>query len=238
MQQRFSMLPEVVKNLLIINVLMYIASLVFPTMQHHLALYPFSSEAFQPYQLLSHMFMHGSPTHIFFNMFALFMFGRDTEYTFGAKKFLLFYFVTGLGAALLHQLANYAELQYALSKLTPEHINEVYTNGLSYLSEEKNFRDETLAYANIALNRPAVGASGAVFGILAAFGMLYPNRMIMLLIPPIPMKAKYFVLIMGALELYLGFSQHQSGVAHFAHVGGALFGFLMILYWRSRGEKF
>ena len=233
------MLPEVVKNLLIINVLMYIVSLAFhPTMQNYLALYPFSSDQFRPYQLVTHMFMHGSLTHIFFNMFALFMFGRDTEYAFGEKKFLLFYFVTGLGAALLHQLANYAELQYALSKLSPEHINELYTNGLNYLLVEKNFRDESLAYANLALNRPAVGASGAVFGVLAAFGMLYPNRMIMLLIPPIPMKAKYFVLIMGAVELYLGFSQYQSGVAHFAHVGGALFGFLMILYWRSKGEKF
>lgn len=233
------MLPEVIKNLLIINILMYIASLIFhPAMQEYLALYPFSSEQFRPYQLVTHMFMHGSPMHIFFNMFALYMFGRDIEWAMGPMKFLLFYFVTGLGAALLHQIANYAELQYALSKLTPEQIQNVYANGLTYLMDNKDFADTYMSYANLALNRPAVGASGAVFGVLAAFGMLYPNRMIMLLIPPIPMKAKYFVLIMGAAELYLGFSQHQSGVAHFAHVGGALFGFLMILYWRRKGEKF
>ena len=206
-------LPEVVKNLIIINVLMFLASIIFgPTMQQYLAMYPIGSENFRPYQIVTHMFMHANLFHIFFNMYALFMFGRDSELAMGAKKFLLFYFITGLGAVVLHQLAGYLELQYALN-------------------------NNNLAYAYVVQNTPAVGASGAVYGVLVAYGMLYPNRVLMLLFPPIPIKAKYFVIIMGVLELYLGFSMHDN-VAHFAHLGGALFGFLLIVYWRKRGERF
>lgn len=230
--------PEVIKNLIIINVLMFLASLIFePTMTAYLAMYPVSSEAFRPYQIISHMFMHANGFHIFFNMYALFMFGRDSELAMGAKKFLLFYFITGLGAVVLHQLAGYFELQYALSKLNADEVKDLYQNGLSHIMTNHNYREGHLAYANSVLNTPAVGASGAVYGVLVAFGMLYPNRVLLLLFPPIPIKAKYFVLIMGALELYLGFSMHDN-VAHFAHLGGAIFGFLLINYWRNRGERF
>jgi membrane associated rhomboid family serine protease len=225
--------PEVIKNLIIINVLMFLASLIFaPTMTEYLAMYPFSSELFRPYQIITHMFMHDTQNvfHIFFNMYALFMFGRDSELAMGAKKFLLFYFITGLGAVLLHQLAGYLELQYAISRLSTDEL-ALFEKGLTIKG------DLNLNYVYTVMNTPAVGASGAVYGVLVAFGMLYPNRVLMLLFPPIPIKAKYFVLIMGVIELYLGF-QNNGNVAHFAHLGGALFGFLLINYWRSRGERF
>ncbi len=231
-------IPEVIKNLIIINVLMFFASLIFqPTMQQYLAMYPVSSEAFRPYQIITHMFMHGGGFHIFFNMYALFMFGRDTELAMGAKKFLLFYFLTGLGAVMLHQLAGYIELQYAMQQLSPDQAAIVYKEGIKLYMNNQTFSDPDLAYANAALNQPAVGASGAVYGVLVAFGMLYPNRVLMLLFPPMPIKAKYFVLIMGALEIYMSFSMNDN-VAHFAHLGGALFGFLLIFYWRKQGERF
>jgi membrane associated rhomboid family serine protease len=231
-------IPEVIKNLIIINVLMFFASQIFfPTMENYLALFPVSSEAFRPYQIISHMFMHGGVFHIFFNMYALFMFGRDTELAMGAKKFLLFYFITGLGAVFLHQLAGYIELQYALQQLRPDELERIHNEGLELIYRRLNFGEPTLKYANAALNAPAVGASGAVYGVLVAFGMLYPNRVLMLLFPPMPIKAKYFVLIMGAMEIYMGFTMNDN-VAHFAHLGGALFGFLLILYWRKQGERF
>lgn len=210
-------LPEVTKNLLIINVLFFLAKLGFdPLMTQYLALYPIQSDFFYPYQIVSHMFMHGNLPHIFFNMLALYMFGRDIEYAFGAKKFLIFYLATGLGAAGLHLLANYIEINYLLSSSDPNLVGK----GLFL----------TLI--------PAVGASGAIYGLLAAFAMLYPNRTIMLMLPPIPMRAKYFVLVFGALELYLAFAARNSGVAHFAHVGGALVGAIIILIWRRQGERF
>ena len=223
--------PEVIKNLIIINVLMFLASLIFePTMTEYLAMYPISSELFRPYQIITHMFMHANIYHIFFNMYALFMFGRDSELAMGAKKFLLFYFITGLGAVVLHQLAGYLELQYAISRLSTDEL-ALFEKGLTIKG------DLNLNYVYTVMNTPAVGASGAVYGVLVAFGMLYPNRVLMLLFPPIPIKAKYFVLIMGVIELYLGF-QNNGNVAHFAHLGGALFGFLLINYWRRRGERF
>lgn len=238
--RRMPPIPEVIKNLLIINVLMYLAAAFFGQMSEYLALYPIMSEGFQPYQIITHMFMHsmGSIWHIAFNMFALWMFGRDVEYSMGAKKFLIFYFVAGLGAAFLHQVAGYIELQYAMANLTPEQITEVYNNGYDVMMGGQAYKNDDVQYFNAVLNTPAVGASGAIYGVLAAFGLLYPNRMIMLLIPPIPMKAKYFVIIMGAFALFAGVSGAQAGVAHFAHLGGALFGYLMILYWRKQGETF
>ena len=123
-------LPEVIKNLIIINVLMFLASMIFePTMTEYLAMYPISSDGFRPYQIVSHMFMHANGFHIFFNMYALFMFGRDSELAMGAKKFLLFYFITGLGAVVLHQLAGYLELQYALSNLSEDEVAFLFNEG-------------------------------------------------------------------------------------------------------------
>jgi membrane associated rhomboid family serine protease len=242
--RRMPPIPEVVKNLLILNVLMYLASMLFPVIYDYFSLYPIVNKDFQPYQIVTHMFMHSHQGifHILFNMFALWMFGRDVEYAMGAKKFLIFYFVAGLGAVVLHQLAGYIEFQYAIDGLSPAAVNALLSDNpdsaIEIIRQTGNGTVDQLRYAYAVASTPAVGASGAIYGVLAAFGLLYPNRMIMLLIPPIPMKAKYFVLVMGAFALYAGFSGAQGGVAHFAHLGGAIFGYLMILYWRRKGETF
>ena len=202
-------MPEITKNLLILNALFFLAASSFPDLNFYLALHPLSSDNFAPYQLVTHMFMHGNFMHILFNMFGVFMFGSSIEQVFGPKRYLFFYFFAGLGAAFLHAVVQHWQIVSATTQV------ELF-----------------------AAMRPAVGASGAVFGLLAAFGILYPNRVIMLLFPPIPMKAKYFVLIFGALELYYGFQNAGSNVAHFAHLGGAIFGAGLIYYWRFRGQRF
>jgi len=203
-------LTDVVKNLLIINVVIYVVvAMIMPNLREYFVLfYPGNSEMFKPIQLVTHMFMHGSPTHLFFNMFALYMFGPPLENYFGPKKFLIFYLLCGFGAVALHMGVWYFEL----SGLTPG----------------------TQAYYNIFLGS-VVGASGAVFGLLAGFGTLFPDTKLMLLFPPIPIKAKWFVLLYGALELFLGVGNFNTGIAHFAHLGGAIFGFLLIQYWRKNG---
>lgn len=196
----FPPLTDVVKSLIIINVLMFIGTrMIGEEIQYMLAVFYPASEYFQPYQLITHMFMHGDGAHIFFNMYGLFMFGVPLERKFGPKKFLIYYLLSGFGALLLYMLIMYIQLNYL----------EMPVN----------------------INTRMVGASGAVFGLLAGFGVLFANHTIQLLIPPIPMKAKYFVLIFGVLELYLGFSGMNTGVAHFAHVGGALTGFLIMAQW-------
>lgn len=238
MQQQFSAIPEITKNLIIINCLVFLSAMAFPVLDDYLALFPLMSNHFQPYQVVTHMFMHGGVTHIFFNMFALFMFGTEIERAFGAKKFLFFYLSTGLGAAFLHSAIHYFEAYTLMQTANPGSITTVLNDGRGIILQGMVYSNQTMASLNSLINVPVVGASGAVFGLLAAFGMLYPNRIIYLIIPPIPLKTKYFVLIFGLFELYLGFSNAQTGVAHFAHLGGALFGFLIILFWRKQGERF
>jgi membrane associated rhomboid family serine protease len=171
-----------------------------------LAMFYPSSVYFAPYQIITHMFMHGSISHLFFNMFAVFMFGPPLENLWGPKRFLFFYLVTGFGALFLHLFVKYIELHY-------------------------------MGADPISVNVPVLGASGAVFGVLVGFGMNFPNTRLMLLFPPIPIKAKYFVAGYAVIELFLGLGNFSSGVAHFAHVGGALFGLLLILYWRKYGSR-
>jgi membrane associated rhomboid family serine protease len=197
----FNNLTDAVKNLLIINVVMYFASRALMPMVggtwEDLALY-YAPGQFHPYQLVTHMFMHASFSHLFFNMFAVFMFGPVLEMTWGPKRFLTYYFFTAFGALALHTLVSYF----------------VAGGDWQYMGG-------------------VLGASGAVFGLLLGYGVYYPNNVIQLLIPPIPLKAKYFVMIYAALELYLGVSGFNTGIAHFAHLGGALFGLIMIWYWRG-----
>lgn len=235
-------IPPVVKNLIIVNVLLLVATFVLEqagvNLYTYLGLFFPASENFMLHQIFTHMFMHGGLTHIFFNMFALWMFGRVLESVWGPKRFLTYYLVTGIGAAVLHTLVNYFEYQSVISKLSAEQIEYVKEVGSNIWTEGKNFTDPQLSKLNIILNTPTVGASGAVFGILLGFGMLFPNTQLMLLFPPIPIKAKYFVIGYGVLELYLGFSQPGSNVAHFAHIGGMLFGFIMIKYWNRNRNKF
>ena len=237
-------LPPVVKNLIIINVLLWLATIVLHMrgieLTRILGLHYFQSPEFVPYQLVSHMFMHDSrgPMHLIFNMFALWMFGRVLESVWGPKRFFIYYFVTGLGAAILHSFVNFIEFQNLASKMTPENVQMVMTQGTEIFNQGKNFSDPLAGKLNIMLNTPTVAASGAVFGILLGFGMLFPNTQLMLLFPPIPIKAKYFVMGYGAIELYLGITSQGSNIAHFAHLGGMLFGFIMIKYWNRNTTNF
>jgi membrane associated rhomboid family serine protease len=242
-QPMFNNIPPVVKNLLIINVLMLLGAMAIDSMFHtslnfKLGLFFPQSSEFEPYQIVTHMFMHGDLFHLFFNMFALYMFGRVLESVWGPKRFFIYYFVTGLGAAALHLFVNYLEIQSIMSSLPQEQINLVLKNGAELLQTNRNYTDPQLGQLNLLLNIPTVGASGAVFGVLLAFGMLFPNTQLMLLFPPIPIKAKWLVIGYGALELWLGISNSSSNIAHFAHLGGMLFGFILIKYWNSKGKKF
>ena len=238
----FNNIPPVVKNLIIVNVLVFLATFGFERMginlYTYLGLYFPLSENFRLHQIFTHMFMHGGLTHLFFNMFALYMFGRVLESVWGPKRFLTFYLVTGIGAAVLHSLVNYIEYEYAASQISPDQVAYVREAGHGLWAEGKNFSDPILGKLNMILNTPTVGASGAIFGILLGFGMLFPNTQLMLLFPPIPIKAKYFVMGYGAIELFLGVTGMQVSVAHFAHLGGMLFGYFMIKYWNKNSKRF
>lgn len=235
-------LPPVVKNLIIINVIMLFATFVLQMrgidLTRILGLHYFQSPSFRPYQLVTHIFMHGGLMHLAFNMFALWMFGRVLESVWGPKRFFIYYFVTGLGAAALHTFVNFIEFQSVASKMNPEEVQNVMMQGADILSQGKNYIDPLSAKLNAILNTPTVGASGAVFGLLLGFGMLFPNTQLMLLFPPIPIKAKYFVMGYGAIELFSGIANTGSNIAHFAHLGGMLFGFIMIKYWNKTTNNF
>ena len=236
----FGNLPPVIKNLLIINVLVFLADQVISMrlgidIGNWLALHNFKSTFFGPIQLVTYMFMHGNVTHIFFNMFALVMFGRVLEQVWGGKRFLIFYLVTGIGAALCQMCVMAIDTHMLMSSLSPETVDAVMKNGYDILTQGKNYADPTLGRLNLVLNTPTVGASGAVFGVLLAFGMMFPNVKLMLIFPPIPIKAKWFVLGYGLIELMaIIVPAANDNVAHFAHLGGMLFGFLLIRYWNKR----
>lgn len=235
-------IPLVVKNLIIVNVIMlfvtYVLSFRGIDLTNILGLHYIQSSEFRPYQLVTHMFMHGGFMHLLFNMFALWMFGRVLEGVWGPKRFFIFYFVTGLGAAVFYSFVNYIEFQYIASKMNPETVEMVMTKGTEIFKQGQNFSDGQAGKLNLLLNIPTVGASGAVFGILLGFGMLFPNTQLMLLFPPIPIKAKYFVMGYGAIELFSGIANTGSNVAHFAHLGGMLFGFILIKYWNNTTKHF
>lgn len=235
----FTMLPVVVKNLLIINGLFFLATIALDSSIHldlvkWLGLYYPASENFRVWQLVTYMFMHGGFTHILFNMFALWMFGNVLENVWGPKRFLNYYLVTGIGAALVQFAVAFFRIQSILPELSPEQIQIVYKEGFSVLMQGKNYGDPAMGLLNSIINTPTVGASGAVFGILLAFGMMFPNSLIYVYFA-IPVKAKYFVMIYGAIELYSGISNNPGdNVAHFAHLGGMIFGYFMIMYWKKR----
>ncbi|MDG1046261.1 MAG: rhomboid family intramembrane serine protease [Bacteroidia bacterium] len=197
-------IPEVTRNIIAINVLLFIATIYSGnTMYEYLALFNYKSNYFHGWQMITHMFMHGSFTHLLFNMFGLYMFGSRLEQMWGAKRYINFYLITGLGAALLHTLVQDYEI----------------TQGL------------------VNINQPTVGASGALFGILVAFAMYWPNTQLFLMFIPVPIKAKWAVIGYAAFELFAGISGFQAGVAHFAHLGGALFGFILVQYWNKNNRN-
>ena len=233
-------IPTVTKNLLAINVLMFLALLVAEKqgvdLNSVLGLHLFESEGFQPYQLVTYMFMHASVTHLFFNMFALYMFGRTLEYMWGAKRFLVYYLVAGIGAALVQEAIGMVRYHEALDGMSPLDVELVLSRGFDALQEGKNFVNPQLAHLNVVLNSTTVGASGAIYAILLGFGMLFPEERMFVFPVPFPIKAKYFVMGYVVIELYLGVSGSADGVAHFAHLGGMLFGFILILFWRNKGK--
>ena len=188
-------LTDVVKHLLIINVIVFVAfHIIFSDYRAYLYLFYPGTEHFQPYQMVTHMFMHGSEGHILFNMMSLFFLGPMVEQALGSKKFLIFYLLSGMGSMLLHL-------------------------GLSYVG--------------FLPGNPIVGASGAIMGVFIAFGLLFPNVKLMLLFPPIPMKAKYLMVGLICIDLFSGVSGANTGIAHFAHLGGAITGFLLMAYWKK-----
>ena len=209
-------IPPATRTLLIINVIMFAATCIKPDLMKGLfaMAYPAASD-FRWWQPLTHMFMHDGPWHILFNMYTLVMFGMVVERVLGTKKFLILFFVTGFGAVLLHTGVEYLQVRALVKEYTP----------VPYTAQQ--------IYDSI----PSVlGASGAVYGVLVAFAMLYPEARLTLLFPPVTLDAKWMVAIFIGIELITGITGTQMGIAHFAHLGGALFGFLLVLYWRKSGK--
>lgn len=223
-------IPVVTKNLVIINVLFWVASLALPKvgidLVDLLGLHFFAAEDFYLFQIVSYMFMHDTHSfaHVFFNMFAVYMFGRVLEQVWGPKRFLIFYMVTGIGAGLIQELTWAFDLRDVIA--APQEL--VNIGGGQILSKPE--------FYNLFVT---VGASGAVFGILLAFGMLFPNVPLYLMFIPVPIKAKYFVIFYGLAELFLGVADFSGdSVAHFAHLGGMLFGYILVVIWRRKGNQY
>jgi len=261
----FSM-PPVVKNLILINIVMLVAKYALKNigidLDDLLGLHYIGSPLFRPWQFVTHLFMHGDFWHLLFNMFALYMFGKVLEMVWGSQRFLIYFFVTGLGAAALHSYVTYLEISH-LQKSVAAFVNtpspdllaafiksnlshpatwvadfvnswSVDPNNQSHIQQGTDIVQRVLAER---IDVATVGASGAVFGVLLAFGYLFPNTELMFIFPPVPIKAKYFVIGYGAVELYLGVTQSNSNIAHFAHLGGMLFGFILLKYWDQHSKK-
>jgi membrane associated rhomboid family serine protease len=233
-------MTDTVKQLLILNILFFIGAQFVPQATDLLALHYFESDKFKLWQPISHMFMHGSLMHIFFNMFALVSFGSALEHFWGPKKFLFFYFTCGIGAALIHSGINYYHFHDGLDTLVLNGFKE--TEILNLINEGKFMTSWQAVLAPdtfenmIGALTPTVGASGAIYGLLVAFAFMFPNAELALLFIPVPIKAKYFVPGIVLLDLFsgvTGYSIFGGGIAHFAHVGGALFGFIMMWYWKK-----
>lgn len=222
----FQILPPVVKNLLIINALFFLADVVLGfkgiDLSNWLGLHYFQASNFAFWQPVTYMFMHGNFGHLFFNMFALWMFGAAVENYWGVKKFLIYYFVAGVGAALVYELWQYIDFNYIM------HVQD-------YSGVQISLK-ETITVDQFMNRFTMVGASGAVYGLLLAFGMLFPNSLIYIYFL-IPVKAKWFVLIYGGIEVLYCIFASSDGIAHIAHLGGMLFGLLLILLWRKRDRR-
>ncbi|MFI5155406.1 MAG: rhomboid family intramembrane serine protease [Chitinophagales bacterium] len=226
--RRFEAIPPVIKNLLIANVLAFIAQKTFGestsfSIDNMFALHAVQSVYFKPHQLVTYLFLHGGFTHIFFNMFALWMFGSTLENYWGSKRFLIFYMACGIGAGIFHLIVLWREMAPVMEAIQ------------QYPPLEQ---EQFLTSPGSPINGATMGASGAVFGCLAAFGYLFPNTPMIILPIPIPIKAKWLVLLYAGMELYLGI-QNSAGdnVAHWAHLGGAVVGILMVMYWKKHDRR-
>jgi membrane associated rhomboid family serine protease len=266
-------LTPAVKSILILTIGVFVAQMLyistFPVnmgeldeLTRFLAIHAIGSEYFYPHQFLTHIFMHGSFFHILFNMYALYLFGTILESRWGAKQFVTYYIICGLGAGFIHIGVSTWEMQQLRAEIeafsqnpTPEdfsallhkHSPRLYEANIGFLEQfgdkptDQHYMDESLRFAETLyikkLNVPTVGASGAVFGLLIAFGMLFPNVELLLLIPPIPIKAKYFVILYGCMEVYAIYqSNPEDNIAHFAHIGGFIVGFIMLKIWERQGK--
>ena len=263
----FNLLPPVVKNLLIINGLFYLASFTLRSsygidLDNYLGLHYFQSDLFRPYQFVTYMFLHGSLGHVAMNMFALWMFGYLLENVWGPKRFLTYYMITGIGAAVVQTFVNWLDISSIQSaaqaygtnptldgfiSLVRHHFPRYYDsegtvksfiNEWSMARHSPGYAGQSLDYISqllkLQMDVPTIGASGAVYGILLAFGMMFPNMLVYVYFL-FPVKAKWIVILYGALELFSGISNNQNdNVAHFAHLGGMIFGFFLILYWKKK----
>ena len=265
-------LPPVIKNLLIINVLFFLATAVgggqflMFDIREFFALHHYTSDLFWPHQYITYQFLHANMSHLFFNMFALWMFGGNIERVMGPKRFLMYYMGTAIGAGIIHSIVftyDIANIQSAMDLVVnnPTPINfkafletanlntDLFQNFLYEWTKEGNsemysaeaitmIQTQGVQLLQRFVDTPMVGASGAVFGLLLAFGMIFPNQEILLSFI-IPMKAKYFVVIYGIAELYYGVANNPGdNIAHFAHLGGMIVGFILIKYWRSKGQLY
>jgi len=239
-------ITETVKHLIILNALFYaVSSLLGIDLNNFLGLYFPENEHFGIWQFVTHMFMHGGFTHILFNMYALWAFGSPLEQLWGRNKFIFFYFSAGLGAGLIYTAVNYFQFnniqdQLISLGLQSSDIHTLLTSGkynseiLSQIPEKKLMEFYQIYHT------PAVGASGAIYGVLVAFGMTFPNSKLALIFLPVPISAKYFIPVLIALDLFsglTGFSIFGGGIAHFAHVGGAVIGFIIMWYWKKNQFK-
>lgn len=238
------MMPAVTKNLIAINVVVWLAMALVPSLagaiERYCALYYFTSDQFVPSQLVTYMFVHGGFVHLFFNMFALYMFGVTMERVLGGPRFLFYYISCGLGAALVQEGVFALMIHhYASVFANPGEVTELLRHSVVRLTElwsiGVNPNEPLVGNLYGLYHTPTVGASGAVFGILLAFGYMFPNVRLYLIFPPVPIKARVFVLIYAGIELLLGIYNSQADtVAHFAHLGGMLFGLLILIYWRRK----
>ena len=239
----WSAIPPVTKNLILINLIVWLAEILIPrfstTLVNVLGLHLFGSTLFNPAQIFTYMFMHDShsPAHIFFNMFSLWMFGRILEQVWGSRRFLVFYLVCGVGAALVQEgvweLTWKSDYIHALARqngMTLDHMASIVNSAIA--SGDPTIAD---AIAGFKSQMVTIGASGAIFGILLGFAFTFPDMPLYLFFIPVPIKAKYMVIGYGVIEFFLGVSGSMSTVAHFAHLGGMLFGILMLLYWKKKG---
>ena len=222
-------MPTVTKNLIIINVLLYLGTVVAKSygidLADYLGLHFFLAKDFNPAQLITYMFMHGGLSHLFFNMFAVWMFGRTLEQVWGPKRYLFYYVLCGIGAGVIQEIVQYISL-YPDIMSGYSHVRLMNGSMANIPVQE---------YMNL-MN--TVGASGAVYAILLGFGMLFPNSQLFIFPLPFPIKAKYFVIGYALIELYSGLANNPNdNVAHFAHLGGMIFGFILIMYWRKKNKN-
>lgn len=236
-------LTEAIKHLIILNVIIFAAANYLPSLglYEYLSLYFLENEHFGVWQFVSHMFMHGGMMHIIFNMYALWAFGSPLEQMWGRNKFLFFYFSAGIGAGLIYTAVNYYQFNSIYNDLvslgmSATEIQSLLESGRYNSSILDQIPENRLADIFQIYNTPAVGASGAIYGVLVAFGMTFPNAKLALIFLPVPISAKYFIPVLIGLDLFsgvTGFSIFGGGIAHFAHVGGAIIGFIIMKFWQK-----